>query len=190
MSYVLGILIIFLLIMVNGLFAMSELAVVSARKACLKTLAEEGHRGAEVALDLAENPDRFLSTVQIGITLVGILVGTFSGATLAEALGEYLNSFPRIAPTGKPVATGIVVISITYLLLIVGELVPKQLALGNVERTAAAIAPPMALLVKAGTPIVYFLALSSAAVLRLLDRHRVPEQTVTKEEVKEFCEYG
>lgn len=188
MSYVLGILIIFLLVVVNGLFAMSELAVVSTRKARLKTLAEEGHRGAEVALDLAENPDRFLSTVQIGITLVGILVGTFSGATLAEALGEYLNSFPRIAPTGKPVATGIVVISITYLLLIVGELVPKQLALRNVERTAAA--PPMALLVKAGTPIVYFLALSSAAVLRLLDRHRVPEQTVTKEEVKEFCEYG
>jgi putative hemolysin len=150
MSYVLGILIIFLLVMVNGLFTMSELAVVSARKARLKTLAEEGHRGAEVALDLAENPDRFLSTVQIGITLVGILVGTFSGATLAEALGEYLNSFPRIAPTGKPVATGI----------------------------------------KAGTPIVYFLALSSAAVLRLLDRHRVPEQTVTKEDVKEFCEYG
>ena len=142
MSYVIDILIIFLLVMLNGLFAMAELAVVSARKARLKTLAEEGHRGAEVALDLAENPGRFLSTVQIGITLVGILAGTFSGATLAEVLGDYLNSFPRIAPAGKPVAIGIVVISITYLSLIVGELVPKQLALRNAERIAAALPTP------------------------------------------------
>jgi putative hemolysin len=101
MSYVLDILIIFLLVMVNGLFAMSELAVVSARKARLKTLAEEGHRGAEVALDLAENPDRFLSTVQIGITLVGILVGTFSGATLAEALGSISTAFRASRPLGS-----------------------------------------------------------------------------------------
>jgi putative hemolysin len=190
MSYVVDILIIFLLVMLNGLFAMAELAVVSARKARLKTLAEEGHRGAEIALDLAENPGRFLSTVQIGITLIGILAGAFSGATLAEALGDYLTSLPRIASIGKPVAIGIVVISITYLSLIVGELVPKQLALRNAEHIAAAIARPMALLAKAGTPIVYFLELSSAAVLRLLGRHRVPEQTVTEEEVKEVIAEG
>ncbi len=185
MSYVLDILIILLLVMVNGLFAMSELAVVSARKARLKTLAEGGDRGAEVALDLAENPDRFLSTVQIGITLVGILVGTFSGATLAKALGGYLNSFPSIAPAGEPVAIGIVVISITYASLIIGELVPKQLALRNAERNAAAVARLMASLAKVGTPIVYFLELSTAAVLRLIGRHPVPEQTVTEEEVEE-----
>jgi putative hemolysin len=190
MSYVVDILVIFLLIILNGVFAMSELAVVSARKVRLKTLAEEGQRGAEIALDLAENPGRFLSTVQIGITLVGILAGTFSGATLAKALGSYLNRFPLIAPTGEPLAIGLVVLSVTYLSLIVGELVPKQLALRNAERIAAAIARPMALLAKTGIPIVYFLELSTAAVLRLLGQHRVPEQTVTEEEVKEVIAEG
>lgn len=190
MSYVVDILVIFLLIILNGVFAMSELAIVSARKARLKALAEEGHRGAEVALDLAESPGRFLSTIQIGITLIGILAGAFSGATLAEALGIYLNSFPSIAPAGEPVAIGIVVISITYASLIVGELVPKQLALRNAERIAAAIARPMALLAKVGIPLVYFLELSTAAVLRLLGQHRVPEQTVTEEEVKEVIAEG
>lgn len=190
MSYVVDILVIFLLIILNGVFAMSELAVVSARKVRLKTLAEEGQRGAEIALDLAENPGRFLSTVQIGITLVGILAGTFSGATLAKALGSYLNRFPLIAPTGEPLAIGLVVLSVTYLSLIVGELVPKQLALRNAERIAAAIARPMALLAKTGIPIVYFLELSTAAVLRLLGQHRVPEQTVTEEEIKEVIAEG
>jgi putative hemolysin len=190
MPYVVDILVIFLLIILNGVFAMSELAVVSARKVRLKTLAEEGQRGAEIALDLAENPGRFLSTVQIGITLVGILAGTFSGATLAKALGSYLNRFPLIAPTGEPLAIGLVVLSVTYLSLIVGELVPKQLALRNAERIAAAIARPMALLAKTGIPIVYFLELSTAAVLRLLGQHRVPEQTVTEEEVKEVIAEG
>jgi putative hemolysin len=190
MSYVVDILVIFLLIILNGVFAMSELAIVSARKARLKALAEEGHRGAEVALDLAESPGRFLSTIQIGITLIGILAGAFSGATLAEALGIYLNSFPSIAPAGEPVAIGIVVISITYASLIVGELVPKQLALRNAECIAAAIARPMALLAKVGIPLVYFLELSTAAVLRLLGQHRVPEQTVTEEEVKEVIAEG
>jgi magnesium and cobalt exporter, CNNM family len=190
MSYVVDILVIFLLIILNGVFAMSELAVVSARKVRLKTLAEEGQRGAEIALDLAENPGRFLSTVQIGITLVGILAGTFSGATLAKALGSYLNRFPLIAPTGEPLAIGLVVLSVTYLSLIVGELVPKQLALRNAERIAAAIARPMALLAKTGIPIVYFLELSTAAVLRLLGQHRVPEQTVTEEEGKEVIAEG
>ena len=190
MSYVIDILVIFLLVILNGLFAMSELAVVSARKARLKTLAEEGERGAEVALDLAESPGRFLSTVQIGITSIGILAGTFSGATLAEALGVYLNSFPSIAPIGEPVAIGIVVVSITYASLIVGELVPKQLALRNAERIASAVARPMASLAKLATPIVYFLELSSEAVLRLLGRPTVPEPAVTEEEVKEIIAEG
>ena len=121
------ILVILLLVLLNGFFAMSELAIVSSRKARLKVLADEGNRGAASALDLVENPGRFLSTVQIGITLVGVLAGTFGGATITEELAAYFDSFPEIAPLGEPIAIGIVVIGITYLSMIIGELVPKHL---------------------------------------------------------------
>jgi len=133
------ILVILLLVLLNGFFAMSELAIVSSRKARLKVLADEGNRGAASALDLVENPGRFLSTVQIGITLVGVLAGTFGGATITEELAAYFDSFPEIAPLGEPIAIGIVVIGITYLSLIIGELVPKHLGVDRPLRGCESI---------------------------------------------------
>ncbi len=184
------VLVILLLVLLNGFFAMSELAIVASRKARLKVLADEGNRGAASALDLVENPGRFLSTVQIGITLVGILAGTFGGATITERLAAYFDSFPEIAPLGEPIAIGIVVIGITYLSLIIGELVPKQLALKNPERLASTVARFMTFLAKVAAPIAYFLELSSRLVLRLLGAHRTPEQSVTEEEVKAVVAEG
>lgn len=184
------VLVILLLVLLNGVFAMSELAIVASRKARLKVLADEGNRGAASALDLVENPGRFLSTVQIGITLVGILAGTFGGATITERLAAYFDSFPEIAPLGEPIAIGVVVVGITYLSLVIGELVPKQLALKNPERLASRVARSMTLLAKVAAPIAYFLELSSRLVLRLLGAHRTPEQTVTEEEVKAVVAEG
>lgn len=184
------ILVILLLVLLNGFFAMSELAIVSSRKARLKVLADEGNRGAASALDLVENPGRFLSTVQIGITLVGVLTGTFGGATVTEELAAYFDSFAEIAPLGEPIAIGVVVIGITYLALIIGELVPKQLALKNPERLASTVARFMTFLAKVAAPIVYFLELSSRWVLRRLGAHRTPEQTVTEEEVRAVVAEG
>ncbi len=184
------VLVILLLVLLNGFFAMSELAIVASRKARLKVLADEGNRGAASALDLVENPGRFLSTVQIGITLVGVLAGTFGGATITEELAAYFDRFPEIAPLGEPMAIGVVVVGITYLSLVIGELVPKQLALKNPERVASTVARPMMLLAKVAAPIAYFLELSSRLVLRLLGAHRTPEQTVTEEEVKAVVTEG
>ncbi len=190
MTIVHEVLVILLLVLLNGVFAMAELAIVSSRKARLKVLADEGNRGAPSALDLAENPGRFLSTVQIGITLVGVLAGTFGGATITEELAAYFDRFPEIAPLGEPMAIGVVVVGITYLSLVIGELVPKQLALKNPERVASTVARPMMLLAKVAAPIAYFLELSSRLVLRLLGAHRTPEQTVTEEEVKAVVTEG
>lgn len=186
----LEILAILLLVILNGVLAMSELAVVSSRKARLRILVDEGHRGAASAIALLENPGRFLSTVQIGITLVGVLAGTLGGATITEELTVYFDGFPEIAPLGEPIAIAIVVVGITYLSLIIGELVPKQLALKNPERIAAAMARPMAFLAKAASPIVYLLQSSSTLVLRLLGAHHTPQQTVTDEEVKAVVAEG
>ncbi|MGH8604303.1 MAG: hemolysin family protein, partial [Gammaproteobacteria bacterium] len=190
MTVSLEILVILLLVIVNGVLAMSELAVVSSRKARLTLLIDDGHRGGASALALLENPGRFLSTVQIGITLVGILAGTFGGATITEELTVYLDGFSEIAPLGEPIAIAIVVVGITYLSLVIGELVPKQLALKSPERIAAAMARPMTFLAKAASPIVYLLQLSSTVVLRLLGAHHTPEQTVTDEEVKAVVAEG
>jgi putative hemolysin len=184
------VLVILLLVLLNGVFAMSELAIVASRKARLKVLADEGNRGAASALSLVENPGRFLSTVQIGITLVGILAGAFGGATITERLAAYFDSFPEIAPLGEPIAIGVVVLGITYLSLVIGELVPKQLALKDPERLASRVARSMTLLAKVAAPIAYFLELSSRLVLRLLGAHRTPEQTVTEEEVKAVVAEG
>ena len=121
---------------------------------------------------------------------MGVLTGTFGGATITEELAAYFDSFPEITPLGEPIAIGVVVIGITYLSLIIGELVPKQLALKNPERLASTVARPMTFLAKVAAPIVYFLELSSRLVLRLLGAHRTPEQTVTDEEVKAVVAEG
>src|SRR5690606_8727596 len=138
--------VVLLLIVCNGLFAMTELAVVSSRRSRLESMAEEGRRGARIVLDMLREPTAFLSTVQIGITLVGVLAGAFGGAMLAEPFGAWLDRYAWIAPHGEAVALAIVVVVITYLSLVFGELVPKRVALSDPERIASIAAPAMQVL--------------------------------------------
>jgi len=180
----LEILIVAVLTLVNGLLAMSELAVVSSRPARLKVLAGEGRRGATVALKLQEDPGKFLSSVQIGITLVGVLSGAFSGATLGDRLGETLTAVGIDSSIAMPLGVGIVVIIITYLSLIIGELVPKQIALRDAEGVAARVAPLMSFIASIAAPLVWLLDVSGRLVLRLLGQGGETEETVTDEEVK------
>ncbi len=176
------------LILLNGFFAMSELAVVSSRRARLEQLAEDRVRGARAALKLLDEPTRFLSTVQVGITLVGVLAGAYSGTTLAEPLGDAL--FAEMGQAAYPVSVGIVVAGITYLSLVIGELVPKRIAMNDPERTAARVAPFMARLSVAGAPVVWLLRASTEALIRLLRVPEKPESTVTEEEVKSLIAEG
>lgn len=189
MIYAIDILVIFLLVLLNGFFAMSEIAIVSSRKPRLKSLAEQRHRGAKVALRLAEQPARFLSTVQIGITFVGIFAGVFGGEELAPPLETYLETTDLLAPWSEELAILIIVAGITYASLIIGELVPKQLALLNAERIATLVAPPMALLSRIVAPLVYVLQGSSRLLLHLLSRG-MREIAVTDEEVKAVIAEG
>src|SRR5690606_22653536 len=161
------ILIVVVLTIVNGLLAMSELAVVSARPARLRGMADQGNRGAATALALAEDPGKFLSSVQIGITLVGILSGAFSGATLGTRLASFLAERGMGESAANVLGMGGVVVLITYLSLIIGELVPKQIALRDAEAVAARVAGPMKLLAKIGSPVVIVLDISGKLVLRL-----------------------
>src|SRR5512137_1131120 len=135
--------IIVLLLMTNGVFAMTEIAVVSARKTRLRRLAETGDIRARAALALAESPNRFLATVQVGITLVGVLAGAFGGAIIAEEIAAGLKSFPWLARYGEAIGIGTVVLGITFFSLILGELVPKRVGLNNPERIARIMAGPM-----------------------------------------------
>lgn len=178
------------LIVANGVFAMAEIAVVSARKARLQRRAEQGDARARVALELANAPDQFLSTVQVGITLVGVLAGAFGGASLAGPLGEWLNGFERIAPHGPKLAIGIVVALITYLSLIIGELVPKRVALNDPERIASLVAKPMRWLSTIASPFVWFLSWSSSLVLRAFGLKPSGEPPVSEDEVKVMIEQG
>lgn len=182
--------VIVLLALLNGFFAMSELAVVSARRVRLQQMAEDGSKGARVALDLQDDPSRFLSTVQVGITLVGTISAAFGGATLGDRLDAWLVRFPNLADWSGLIAITVVVIPIAYLQLIAGELVPKRFALVNAERIAAGVAPFMRSLSRAAGPVVWFLGASTGFVLRLL---RVPEKVenqVTEEEVKSLIAEG
>ncbi|WP_320109580.1 hemolysin family protein [Bosea sp. NBC_00550] len=172
------------LTVINGLLAMSELAVVSSRTARLKVLSDQGNKGATTAMRLAEDPGRFLSTVQIGITLVGVLSGAFSGATLGARLSEWLGTHGFSPSVSDTLGVGLVVVAITYLSLILGELVPKQVALRDPERVAARVAPAMALMSKVGAPLVFLLDISGKAVLALLGQKGESEERVTEEEVR------
>lgn len=184
------IVLIFTLVVLNGLFAMSEIAVVSARKTRLRQLAQNGDRKAQRALKLAEHPTSFLSTVQVGITLIGVFAGAYGGASLAAQLDAYLEAFPALSPYSEGLSLAIVVAAITYLSLIIGELVPKQIALNNPERIAGLVAGPMQVVAAAAAPVVKFLTFSTEAVVRLL-RVRTPGETpVTEEEVAAMLEAG
>ena len=176
--------IVIILTLINGLLAMSELAIVSARPARLKLIADRGGRGAETALRLAADPGRFLSSVQIGITLVGILAGAFSGATLGARLAATLADAGISPGVAQPLGVGSVVVAITYLSLIVGELVPKQIALSAPETVAARVAPMMAAIARVAAPLVWVLDRSGKFVLAMLGKSKAQTNGVSDEEVR------
>lgn len=174
----------FVLIGINGLFSLSELALVSARKVRLKTMADAGRRGAQAALALAEEPGRFLSTVQIGITLVGVLAGAFSGAALGERLSEFLVGRGMAPGLAEPLGYGLVIGGITYLSVVVGELVPKHLALRNAEPIACAVAPLMKVVSRVAAPVVWLLDASTRLIFRLVGGGTEPDNAITEEEIR------
>lgn len=182
--------IVLLLTVLNGVFAMSELAVVSSRKARLISMERKGSRGAAAALRLQDNPSRFLPTVQVGISLVGILAGVFGGAAIAGPLGDWFVQEPALAVWGRSLAFFLVVVGITYLNLILGELVPKQIALRDPERVATMLALPLEALARMSSPVIWILSRSSNLILRLVGAHRPKDQGVTEEEVKALVAEG
>lgn len=172
------------LVFLNGFFALAEMAVVSSRRLRLQQMAEAGSRGAARALALSENPGKFLSSVQVGITLIGILSGAFGGATLGARLGNVLDEFYFIAPYGERIAFALVVVLITALSVIIGELVPKRVALANPEPIAARVGRPLEIVAAIGRPFVWIFERSTAAILRMLGIRDRGRDGVTEEEVK------
>lgn len=182
--------VVLLLMLMNGILAMSELAIVSAKKVHLKKLAEEGSKAAAKALEFSENTGRFLPTVQIGITLIGILAGAFSGATIADHLTEYFMIFGLTHDAAEAISVSCVVIIVTYLTLIIGELVPKELALRKPERLALFVAPIIDIVAKMTWPVVWLLNVSCSFVLLMIRAGEKPESTVTQEEVEAMIVEG
>lgn len=176
-------LIILLLLIINGIFAMSEIAIVSARKTRLQALAEAGNSRAKSALELAENPNRFLSTTQIGITLIGILAGAFGGATIAGQLEDRFDQIDLLQPYSNFLAVIVVVVATTYFSLVVGELVPKRLGLQNPERVAMIVAKPMRRLSIVTAPLVALLSKSTDAILMLMGAHQSNRPELTEDDV-------
>ena len=176
--------IIIVLILINGLLALAELAIVSSRRARLQALVDRDVIGSRRALALASDPGRFLSTVQIGITLVGVLSGAFSGATLGLRLAEWFAQLGLPTGVAEAVGVGLVVAVITYFSLVIGELVPKQIALRNPEKIAVRVAPAMIAIARIASPVVSFLDISGRAVLRALGYQAEPEYRVTDEEIR------
>lgn len=183
-------LILLALLALNGLFAMAELAIVSSRRIRLKQMAEKGSKGAKAALRLMEEPTRFLSTVQIGITLIGVLAGVYSGANFAGPLSDWLARIPWLAAYAETVAYVLVVMGVTYLSLIIGELVPKRWALGHPEGIAVALAPPMQWVAKVSAPLVWLLQRSTDLVLKLLGKGRSAKHHVTEDDVRAMIAEG
>jgi putative hemolysin len=178
------------LILLNGAFAMSEIAVVSSRRARLTQLVEEGHGGAARALELASEPTRFLSTVQVGITSIGILSGAVGEAAIADRIQVSLEALPLLAPYAEPVSRALMVIALTYVSLIVGELVPKRLGLTHPERIASLVAGPMYALAVAGRPVVYLLSKSTETLTRLLRFPQTRQPAISLEEIKVLMQQG
>ena len=190
MTLLLEILLVLVLIVLNGLFAMSELALVSARRARLMVLERKGTPGATVARTLAEDPQLFLPTVQVGITLVSVLTGVVGGARIAEHLERWFATIPTLAPAADPLAFALVVIVTTYLTLVLGELVPKQLALRRPEIVAIRVARPTIWTTRLTSPAVWLLSRSTSVVLRALNLHRKPPEAVAEEELKALLAEG
>lgn len=182
--------IILLLLLLNGVFAMSELAVMTARKIRLEQRAEAGDKGARAALALAHEPTQFLSTVQVGITLIGVLAGAFGGASLAEQLANGFRASATLAPYADAIGLTIVVAGITYLSLIIGELVPKRVALSAPERVASLVARPMRVLSRVVSPLVKLLTGSTNLMLRLLGVRAHTDPGITEAEIRALVEQG
>ena len=178
------------LILLNGILSMSEIAMVSARKPRLEADAKRGSRAAKTALKLSGNPDVFLSTIQIGITLIGILTGIYSGDMLAQSFGKVLARIPALEAHSVAIAQVIIVVTVTYLTLILGELVPKRIGMSSSERVAKIVARPMSLLSKIALPFVWLLSKSTAGMLRILGINTVDGNRVTEEEIKAIIQEG
>ena len=183
------VLIIFVLILLNGLFAMSEIAMVSSRKLKLENQAKKGDRKARGALSLIRNPDRFFSTVQIGITLIGILTGIFSGDTITETVATWIAGIPSLAPYSHSLAVVAVVVLITYFTLILGELVPKRIGMSAPEKIAKTMWRPMYILSKIAFPFIWILSTSTHLIVRLLGIKN-KENVITEEEIKALINEG
>src|SRR5574340_1663313 len=184
------ILLLVILIVLNGVFAMSEIALVTARRARLARLADEGDASAEVAIKLHDAPTRFLSTVQVGITSIGILSGIIGQAALADPLSRWLQSFGAEAETSRIAATALVVVVITYVSIVIGELVPKRIGQFNPEGIARRVARPMYWLAILARPFVRLLSVSTDTILRLLGKREVPQEGVIEEEIHALLEEG
>ena len=181
---------IFLLIVINGVFAMSEIAVISSRKARLQNLSDAGSPGAQAALSLHHEPSSFLSTIQVGITSVGIMSGAIGDAALAKPLAAWFGNIPLLAPYAEGIALSITVVTLTYFSVVVGELVPKRLALLAPEAIASAISRPMIALARLTHPLVVLLSGSCTGILSLLGARRKEEPPVTDDEIKVMMEQG
>jgi putative hemolysin len=179
-----------LLFVVNGLFSMSEMAVVSSRKARLQQLFDEGRAGAGTARELANNPSHFLSTIQVGITVIGISSGAFGEAKLTAGFASWLAQWPLIAPRAEPIAATLVIVGITVGSLLIGELVPKRVALLNPEAVASTVARPMKWLSSLVHPVVRLLSITTEAVLRILPKRTGEAPPVTEEEIRVLMEQG
>ena len=179
-----------LLILFNGVLAMSEIAVVSARKARLQKLADDGSPGARSALELSNEPSAFLSTIQVGITTVGILSGAIGENVIADPLSLWLSGFPLLEPYARAVALTIVVVGLTYFSVVVGELVPKRLGLLAPETIAALVASPMNVLARVAKPIVWLLSSSSTLVLQLIGARKRGDPPVTNDEINVLMGQG
>lgn len=178
------------LLLLNGIFAMSEIAVVTSRRARLERQASDGSRGARQALTLVDEPTRFLSTVQIGITLIGVLAGAFGGATIAEEIDARMELVPALAPFSEALSLGIVVVVVSFFSLVVGELVPKRIAMQSPERIAASVAIPMQWIARLAAPLVDLLSFTTRSILRLLGVTEVKGTRVTEDEIRAVIAEG
>lgn len=184
-----GILIIFVLILLNGIFSMSEIAMVSSKKLRLKHQAEQGDKKARRALKLIHNPDRFFSTVQIGITLIGILVGTISGGKITDEAAAFLEGFPALAPYSYTIAAILIVMIITYFTLVLGELLPKRIGMAAPEKTIKLMVTPMRIMSSLAFPFIWALSKSSSFLVRLLGIKKA-DNAITEEEIKAMISEG
>lgn len=184
------ILIILFLILLNGVFSMSEIALISARKNRLETAAKKGNKNAKIALDLANSPNKFLSTVQIGITLIGILTGIYSGEKITTDVQTFVSGFAVLKPYANSIGVGIVVVTLTFFSLVLGELLPKRIGLNYPEAIAKAVAFPMKMVSIATAPFIWLLTISTEGILKLFNIKPTADGKVTEEEIKAIIKEG